>query len=353
MNDFTLLVQAESAGKPVFWPQLLSRLPFFTGAKLEILSVPAQPVIRGKLICIPQKVSLRKPVSKRQYFSGPSTSLLEKRRSRFKTRVLGVGESDYEGLEDTLQTDRVITFTRGYAYRASVLRNLIQQISQDKKVPLSRLKVAITGMEGSLGRLCAQVLATQCQYLTLIGSSETHFQHLASRILYDTGVTVRNGREAATAFQEAEVLVLADQQPGKWGGRELDLLASGTWVIGVNSRIFKTKFLRRSDIYWVPSLMVESPGIIQGRICPFFKVLISISSEIWSPWLRQLSRDLDQPAPRLILPASMVETIILAMDNRLVLPASGEDVTIKQVEQIERVGIQAGFKPRLYHLAGK
>jgi len=347
LNTYALLVQPEiSVISNHYKHRLLSKVPAFIGGKLEGITTSADAMVPGWLICLPQMVCRNQTddISRPAYYHR-AKQIADLTRN-LKVNILGLGESDYVRWGELLRINLLPTITLGDAYRAGMVRRLLSQSLISKRIPQSQVRVAVTGVGGSLGNICTRVLATMVRKLTVIGISEKAFDFFARQILYETGTSVLLGRDVAREFGETDVLVVTDEGQGGWGEREWMNLRSGAQVIQVSSQIVSNSWDIPKNVC-INRLMVSIPRQVCLKSSMMFRAYKSLLRENWPDWLGQLNKGDSRDSNRQLIPASLAEVILLSLETSISPSGKGEDISLKYVDQLDTIGVKLGFIPQL------
>jgi fatty aldehyde-generating acyl-ACP reductase len=70
---------------------------------------------------------------------------------------------------------------------------------------LKNAEVLVIGASGSIGNVCAQILARDCKYMTLAGRQTSKLEKVADKILKDTGLSVKITSNVKNAVKKADV----------------------------------------------------------------------------------------------------------------------------------------------------
>ena len=348
MNSFAILVQPRLSSvshNPGY--QILTRTSAFLAGSLEGLVSLSGHEMQGWVICLPL-IPAQDQATIPGDFNGRQASKVIALSRKLGVKILGVGESVFEELApDAASKYGFPILSSGNVYRACIIRSLLRQVPKCRGIPLSQLKVVVVGAGGALGRLCAQVLAGELRNLVLVGISEKEFGLLSTQILYETGVSVRLGRELERELREADVVLLTDKSYQGWGEREWAQLKPGAWVIMGQYEPKDSIERFRPDIFLINKLMVTLSKRILFRSRFRFKVLRSLFYATWPEWINQLTFNKPEIPEICNLPVALAETMLLAQDHPLTVSGTESYMKIKCVNQLDQMSTRLGFIPQL------
>ncbi|MHB9095058.1 MAG: polysaccharide biosynthesis protein [Eubacteriales bacterium] len=183
---------------------------------------------------------------------------------------------------------------------------------------LDEVKMAIIGATGSIGSVCAEILARDVKTLILVGKDEVKLHRLANRILYDTGLVAKISLDLRQSLKHADVVICAtnsveilinpeDLKPGA-------VVCDVSRPRNVSRRVAEL----RNDVLVIEGGLVEVPGDVNFNLNFGF--------------------------PPGMAYACMAETMILALEKKYESYTLGRDVSIKQVMEIDKLAKKHGFR---------
>ncbi|WP_003544940.1 shikimate 5-dehydrogenase [Desulfotomaculum nigrificans] len=183
---------------------------------------------------------------------------------------------------------------------------------------LKKARVTVVGATGSIGSVCALSLAKDVNNLTLVGRNEAKLHILADRILYETGLAAEVTCNVKAALRKSDLVVtvtsamdtIIEPEDLKPGAVVCDVARPRD----VSRRVVE----ERDDVLVIEGGIVEVPGDVNFNFNFGF--------------------------PPKTAYACMAETMILALEGRLESYTLGRDLTLKQVEEMYRLGQKHGFK---------
>ncbi|WP_371365726.1 Aminotransferase PigE [Sporomusa rhizae] len=218
----------------------------------------------------------------------------------------------------TIAKNLKIAVTTGNSYTVATALEGTRQAAKVMGIELERANVLILGATGSIGSACAQIFAREVRYLTLAARDEIKLEKLAKQILKSSGLAVRVTANTKYAIRNADIVVAVtsavdsiiepeDLKPGA-------IICDVARPRNVSRRVAET----RDDVLVIEGGVVEVPGDVQFGLNFGF--------------------------PPQTAYACMAETMILALEGRYENFTLGRDLTVKQVETIDKLAAKHGFK---------
>jgi predicted amino acid dehydrogenase len=185
-------------------------------------------------------------------------------------------------------------------------------------INLSQAEVAVVGATGSIGSVCARMLAPEAGRITLVARERSRLDRVANQILSDSGVVPRVTMDVRDALFRADVVVTVTSAVDTV--IEPSYLKAGAVVCDVaRPRDVSRKVAElRPDVLVIEGGVVEVPGDVDFHFNFGF--------------------------PPKMAYACMAETMILALENRAESFSLGRDLTVNQVLEIGALGKKHGFK---------
>ncbi|HEX3033010.1 MAG TPA: shikimate dehydrogenase [Bacillota bacterium] len=329
MNQFAFMIHPLEAGDvsrnikvaqyipPHVVESMLPMLPAFKAAETDEISSRFNTV-RGWFVACPltsrQMVTL--PLEKVQRKIVQAGKLAE----RLGARILGLGAFTSIVGDGGLSLSRTlkIPVTSGNSYTVATTIAAIKQAASLMDIDLKRGEILILGGNGSIGSVCAQILAREANNLTLVGRNVPALEKLARRLLYETGVCAKISTDLRKTLPMADVVVAVSSavealiQPAD--------LKPGAIVCDVARprNVSRLVAEQRPDVLVIEGGLVEVPGEVNFHVNFGF--------------------------PPNTCYACMAETIILTLEGRFECFSLGRELTVKQVDVIEKLGQKHGFK---------
>ncbi|PKM42553.1 MAG: shikimate dehydrogenase [Firmicutes bacterium HGW-Firmicutes-8] len=183
---------------------------------------------------------------------------------------------------------------------------------------LDKANVVIIGATGSIGSVCADILARQVRNLTLVGKDEVKLNKLASRILYDTGLVTKISRDIKQSLKNADIVITVTNSVKVLVSPED--LKPGAVICDVSRprNVSRQVAELRNDVLVIEGGLVEVPGDVNFNLNFGFPPGMAF--------------------------ACMAETMILALEKRYESFTLGRDLNFKQVAEIDKLAKKHGFK---------
>ena len=186
------------------------------------------------------------------------------------------------------------------------------------EIDLNQAKLAVVGASGSIGRLCAQILAHDVKEVRLVGRAETSLNEVARRITSENSTSVKVYTTVPEAIREADIIIS---------------------VTGaVNSLIHPEDIKTGAVVCDVARPRDVSPRVAEVRD----DVMVIDGGVVRVPGNVNLNFDLGL-APGLV-EACIAETMILALEGKYESYTLGRNITLAKVKEMEKLAQKHGFK---------
>lgn len=210
-----------------------------------------------------------------------------------------------------------IGVTTGNSYTVATAVQGALEAAHQVNVDVSRARVAILGATGSIGQVCARLLADQVGALTLAARRRGPLEEIARQLTRD-GLIVDLTTSVNNALQEADLVIAVTSaveavvEPG--------MLKPGAVVCDVaRPRDVSRKVAeQRQDVLVIEGGAVEVPGAVEFN--------------------------LDFGFPPSTAYACMAETMILALEGRTGDYSLGRELRLAQVQEIAQLAQKHGFR---------
>ncbi|MDH5505773.1 MAG: polysaccharide biosynthesis protein [Anaerolineae bacterium] len=268
----------------------------------------ACPFTAMRMVAWPEKVVYRKIIQ---------TGRLAE---RLGAKMLGLGAftSVVGDAGKTIANSLDIPVTTGDAYTVAVAVRAIERAAEEMGIVIETAAAAVVGATGSIGRVCAELLADKVAELILIGKREAALDQICQD-LQARGATAQlhtaTGMQALKDCQliltvtsaTHEVIHPEDLQPGC-------VVCDVARPRDVAARVAAV----RDDVLVIDGGMVEVPGPVDFNF--------------------------DFGLPQGQAYACMAETMALALEGRFEDYTIGKKITREQVEEIDTIAARHGFK---------
>ncbi len=217
----------------------------------------------------------------------------------------------------TIAKNLNIPVTTGDSYTVAVAVKAIQEAAVIMDIPMDKATVAVVGATGSIGSLCAELLAKQAGQMLLIGRRQGKLNEVAARV---------------RAVGCNQVSITAD----------INRLTNAHLIITVTSAvdtIIHPHHLRRGAVV----CDVSRPRDVSRRVAeerPDVLVIEGGMVQVPGP----VDFGFDFGFPPVMAYACMAETISLALEQRYESFTLGKDIKLSQVRTIDKISTRHGFK---------
>lgn len=211
-----------------------------------------------------------------------------------------------------------IPVTTGNSYTVAMALEGTKKAAEYMGIELAQAEAVVIGATGSIGSVCARMLAGEVGELTLVARTRPSLERLAYQILHENGVAVRLATEAKDALLRADIVItvtssvdtLIEPQDLKPGAVVCDVARPRDVSVQVASE--------RPDVLVIEGGVVEVPGDVQFNFNFGFPPKTSY--------------------------ACMAETMILALEGKCENYSLGRELTVSRVKEIQHLGAKHGFK---------
>jgi fatty aldehyde-generating acyl-ACP reductase len=211
-----------------------------------------------------------------------------------------------------------IAVTTGNSYTVATALQGTQMAAQLMGLDITRAEVLVVGATGSIGSVCARILARDARFLTLMARDKNKLDHLASRIMRETGLAARVTSDIKRAVQKADIIITVTGS----ADAVIDVmdLKPGAVVCDVARPrdVSKRCAELRDDVLVIEGGVVEIPGDVDFGFNFGFPTKTSY--------------------------ACMAETMLLALEGRFESFTLGRDVSVSQIDEITAIADKHGFK---------
>ncbi|MGB9886920.1 MAG: shikimate dehydrogenase [Moorellales bacterium] len=266
------------------------------------------------------------PLTSRQMLTLPADYVLNRiiqtgrLAEKLGARILGLGAmtSVVGDAGITVARHLNIPVTTGNSYTVATALEGTREAARLMGLEITRSHVAVVGATGSIGAVCARVMAREAARLTLVARNADKLERLANTILRESGVAVELSGEAHRVLPTADIVISVTSavdtviQPGD--------LKPGAVVCDVaRPRDVSRKVAEvRDDVLVIEGGVVRVPGEVNFHF--------------------------DFGYPPGVALACMAETMILALERRWESFTLGREISLEQVEEISRLAKKHGFE---------
>lgn len=266
------------------------------------------------------------PLTARQMVNLPEEYVMKriiqsgKLAQKLGAKILGLGAftSVVGDAGITIAKELDIAVTTGNSYTVATAIQGTREAAKIMGHDLSRARVVVLGATGSIGKVCARLLAKEVSKLTLVARERSKLEQLARTIMYESGLAVSITSDVKNALSSAQVIVAVTSAVDSIIG-PADLMP-GAVVCDVSRprNVSKQVAEQRNDVLVIEGGVVKVPGPVQFNFNFGFPLGMAY--------------------------ACMSETMILALEKKYENYTLGRDLSLEQVEEISRLAEKHGFK---------
>jgi len=217
----------------------------------------------------------------------------------------------------TIANELNIGVTTGNSYTVATALMASRIAAQKMGVNIKDANVAVVGASGSIGQVCARLMAKEAGTLTLVARNLERLRQVADRIRDESGVIAKVSSDTKASLAAADIVIAVTSS--------IDfvvdplILKPGAIVCDVSRPrdVSEEVARKRDDILVVDGGVVDVPGEVDFRFNFGFP-------------------------PRTAY-ACMAETMILALEGKFEDFSLGREIRIEQVHEITRLAEKHGF----------
>lgn len=266
------------------------------------------PLTASQMLSLPQAFVLKKIIR--------AGKLAEK--AGAKIVGLGAMTSVVGDAGITIAKNLNIAVTTGNSYTVATALEGTKEAARLMGHDLSKAEVLVLGATGSIGSVCARVLAREVKFLTLLARNEANLELLAAKIMAETGLAAAISKEIRKAVRRADIIIAvsgssesliepADLKPGA-------VVCDVARPRDVSRRVAA----ERADVLVIEGGVVEIPGDVNFNFNFGFP-------------------------PRTAY-ACMAETMILTLEGRFENYTLGRNLSPERIDEISLLAKKHGFK---------
>lgn len=228
------------------------------------------------------------------------------------TSVVGTGGVDLTKLYPNL------AITSGNSCTIAAAMDATLSAAGKLGIDLNRARVAVVGGSGSIGSVCAKLLAPSCAEMVLIARNRNRLQRVADETSSESGTPVSISVSVQEGLKDADIIISATSSSGDIIKSEY--LKSGALVCDVSlpHDVCREVATQRPDVL-----------VIEGGL-------------MWLP--KDISLNYDFGLPPEIALACMTETMTLCMEGRFEVYSIGRGLQMDKVREIYKLAARQGFK---------
>ena len=211
-----------------------------------------------------------------------------------------------------------IPVTTGDSFTVAIAVKAVIRAALKMKIPVEESTAAVVGATGAIGRVCAQLLADQVSEIYLVGrdrqrtekaAEEILMEHPRARVIPSVDVNVlKQAKLILSVTSDTDVIIRSEHlQPG-----------SVVCDVSRPRDVSPEVAAKREDILVIDGGVVDVPGPVNFNF------------------------DFGFPPGKAY--ACMAETIALALEGRFEDFTLGKQISLRQVEEIDKIATNHGFK---------
>ncbi|HHV78487.1 MAG TPA: shikimate dehydrogenase [Firmicutes bacterium] len=185
-------------------------------------------------------------------------------------------------------------------------------------IDMREATAAVVGATGSIGAVCAEILAREVKKLNLVGRNKVKLEALAERLVKHSGLAPVITSDVAAGLKDAQVVITVTSAVDAVIRPEHLVPGAVVCDVARPRDVAKEVAKTRDDVLVIEGGVVEPPGNVNFNF--------------------------DFGFPPGTSYACMAETMILALENRYENFTLGREITLQQVEEISRLAKKHGFK---------
>ena len=265
------------------------------------------------------------PLTSRQMLSQPEPHVLKriigagKLAQKAGVRIVGLGALTSVIGDAGISVSQAlrIPVTTGNSLTVAMALEGAKKASSRLGIDVAEAEVVVIGATGSIGAVCAQLMARECRYMTLVARDRVKLSGLAKKILHDSGQAVRVTTDIPRALSRAHIVITVSSSAGDLVQPEY--LVPGTVVCDVARPrdVSRRVAEERKDVLVIEGGLVEVPG--------------------------EVSTDLDLGYPPNVTLACVAETMVLALEGKFESYTLGRELEVDKVEKISIWARKHGF----------
>jgi predicted amino acid dehydrogenase len=238
---------------------------------------------------------------------------------RYGDKIVGLGAyAATVGRKGVLLAKHLrIPVTTGSSYTIATALEASLRASQEVGIRLKEATVAIVGATGTIGRVCAQLLASEARHLILVARNKQRLEDLAQTILGLGQATVSVLVDLESAISNADIVIVSTSTPTAI--IDISKVKPGAVICDIS----RPRNVSEEAALMRPDVLVLDGGVVRPPGCVDFHFSFGL-------------------APGLAY-ACMAETMILTLEDRYTPYSLGGNVDIAKVQEIARLGRKHGF----------
>lgn len=185
-------------------------------------------------------------------------------------------------------------------------------------INMSAAHIVVLGATGSIGSVCARLMAAEAKYITLVARQQSKLDRLAAQIMYESGVAAKTSSDVRQAVRNADVIIAVSSS-----------LEFQVYPEDLKPGAVVCDVARPRDV---------SPRVAKERN----DVLVIEGGVVDVPPGTEFNFDFGFPPGKSY--ACMAETMILTLERKFENFSIGREIDIDRVKEIAELAEIHGFK---------
>jgi fatty aldehyde-generating acyl-ACP reductase len=266
------------------------------------------------------------PLTSRQILGLPTATVLKKiiaaghKAERLGAKILGLGAltSVVGDAGITIARSLRIPVTTGNSYTVATAIQATFQAAALMGIDLKQARLAVIGATGSIGVVCARLMAPAVGKITLVARDQVKLENTAHLIFSESAVLCDVETDPKRAVRKADIVISASGSAEALIAPE-DLKPGAVVCDVARPRdVAKATAEARDDVLVIEGGLVQVPGDWRGSF--------------------------NFGLPPGIVYACMAETMLLALEGRYECFTLGRTIQVEQVREIDRLANKHGFQ---------
>ena len=308
-------------------------LKFLPRAVVEALASKLSPSIVSKIENVRGNKSLAEglfigvPLTSRMMMRYPEKKVINKIIEAGKiaeaegAKILGLGAytSVVGDAGETIAKNLNIAVTTGNTYTVAAAMEGVEESCRLLNKKISECEAAVVGANGSIGKVCAEIILRQVNTLNLIGRDINKLEELKSYLLsIFPDKEIRTSISISEGITNSDVVITVTSSINEVIKPEYIKLGAIVCDVARPRDVAKSVQEKRKDVLVIEGGVIEVP--------------------------KGLNFNFNYGFPEGLTYACMAETMILALEKRYENFSIGRDMDVKKVDEIRELAAKHGFK---------
>lgn len=210
-----------------------------------------------------------------------------------------------------------VPVTTGSSYTVAVALEATLKASQAVGLRLTEATVAVVGATGTIGRVCAYLMAKEARHVVLVARNQQRLEDLAQALTDQGEATISALSDLDSAVSNADIVIASTSTPVAI--IDVSKLKPGAVVCDIS----RPRNVPEENAMLRPDVLVLDGGVVRPPGNPDFHFSFGLESGLAY--------------------ACIAETMILALEGRYESYSLGGDVDVAKVREIALMGRKHGF----------